>query len=194
MPRVRRARSRGWPCLDDDALVHEHHAVGDLAGEAHLVGDDDHRHAVVGEPAHHVEHLADELRVERRGRLVEEHQLRLHGERARDRDPLLLAARELRRVAVEPCRRGRRARAARAPRSRGVAFAIALHADRRLDDVLERRHVREEVEALEDHADLGALARDLAIAQLVQLVAALRGSRRARRRPTAGRRRSSRDG
>ena len=32
--------------LDDDAAVHEDDAVGDLAGEAHLVGDDDHRHAL----------------------------------------------------------------------------------------------------------------------------------------------------
>ena len=46
------------------------------------------------------EHLADELGVERRGRLVEEHQLRPHGKRAGDRDALLLAARELDRVGV----------------------------------------------------------------------------------------------
>jgi hypothetical protein len=51
--------------------------------------------------AHDVEHVADELGVERRGRLVEQHQLGLHRERARDRDPLLLAAGELRGVGVE---------------------------------------------------------------------------------------------
>jgi hypothetical protein len=31
--------------------------VGDLAREAHLVRDDDHRHAVDGELPHHVQHL-----------------------------------------------------------------------------------------------------------------------------------------
>ena len=73
----------------------------DLPGEAHLVGDHDHGHALVGQLLHDVQHLADQLRVERRGRLVEEHQLGLHGQRAGDRDPLLLAAGELRRVGVE---------------------------------------------------------------------------------------------
>ena len=48
----------------------------------------------VGELADHLEHLADELRVERARDLVEQHQLGLHRERAHDRDALLLAARE----------------------------------------------------------------------------------------------------
>ena len=92
--------SSGRALLDDPALVDEDDPVADLAREAHLVGDDDHRHPVAGEVAHHVEHLADHLRVERRGRLVEEHQLRLDRERAGDRDPLLLAAGEVGRVGV----------------------------------------------------------------------------------------------
>ena len=32
--------------FDDDAAIHEDDAVGRLAREHHLVGDDDHRHAV----------------------------------------------------------------------------------------------------------------------------------------------------
>ncbi len=42
----------------------------------------------------------------------------------------------------------------------------ATHPDGRLDDVFERRHVREEVEALEDHSDLLALAGDVLLAIL----------------------------
>ena len=41
--------SPGGPGLDDDAVVHEHDVVRDLAREAHLVRDDDHRHPVAGE-------------------------------------------------------------------------------------------------------------------------------------------------
>ena len=44
---------------------------------------------------HDVQHLLDHLGIERRGRLVEQHHLRLHAERAGDGDALLLAAREL---------------------------------------------------------------------------------------------------
>ena len=82
--------------LDHHAVVHEDERVTDLAGEAHLVGDDDHRHAVLSEVPHHVQDLADQLRVEGRGRLVEEHQLRVHGQRAGDGHALLLTAGELR--------------------------------------------------------------------------------------------------
>ena len=54
----------------------------------------------MGELAHRVEHLADQLGVERRGRLVEQHQLRLHGQRAGDRHALLLAAGKRDRIGV----------------------------------------------------------------------------------------------
>ena len=83
------ASSTIWP------RVHEDHAVRDLAREAHLVRDHHHGHAFLGELDHHVEHLVDHLRVERRGRLVEQHRDRVHRQRARDRDALLLAAGEL---------------------------------------------------------------------------------------------------
>ena len=49
----------------------------------------------------------------------------------------------------------------------------AADAHRRLGDVLQRGEVREQVEPLEDHPDLRALARDLALGQLVQPVARL---------------------
>ena len=57
---------------------------------------------VAREVAHDDEHLADELGVERRGDLVEQHHVRLHHQRPRDRDPLLLAARQLVRVLRRP--------------------------------------------------------------------------------------------
>jgi hypothetical protein len=86
--------------LADHALVHEHHLVGDPAGEAHLVGHHQHRHALRGELAHDVEDVAHELRVEGAGGLVEQHHLRVHRQRPGDGHALLLAARELRGVGV----------------------------------------------------------------------------------------------
>src|SRR6478609_10563773 len=64
--------------LDDGAVGHEEDPVGGGAGEAHLVGDDDHRHPALREVDHHVEDLVDHLGVESRRGLVEEHHLRLH--------------------------------------------------------------------------------------------------------------------
>ena len=64
------------------------------------MGDYHHRHALVTQVAHDLQHAAHELGIERRGRLVEQHQLGLQCERARDGDPLLLAAGELTRIGV----------------------------------------------------------------------------------------------
>src|SRR6266508_4893754 len=46
----------GGGFLDHLPLVHEDDAMGDPAGEAHLVGDAHHRHALAGEQGHDVEH------------------------------------------------------------------------------------------------------------------------------------------
>ena len=90
----------GRALLGDHAVVHEDHAVGYFLGEAHLVRHDDGGHAVLDKVADQVEHLAHHLRVERRGRLVKEHDVRLHGQRAHDRDTLLLPAGERGRIHV----------------------------------------------------------------------------------------------
>src|SRR5215218_683499 len=65
--------------LQDPAAVHEDDPVGRRPGEAHLVADDDHGHAGRGQVAHDVQDLVDHLRVQRRGRLVEQQQLGVHG-------------------------------------------------------------------------------------------------------------------
>ena len=88
--------------------------------------------------------------VEIAGRLVGQDQRRIVGQRARDRDALLLAARELRRVVmpaiVQPDFVEQRLRA-----RRRIPPAGDLH---RHQDVLERRQRRHQVEELEDEADL----------------------------------------
>ena len=52
----------------------------------------DHGHAAGGQLFHDGEHLTDHFRIERLGRLVEQHDFGIHGERARNRDALALAA------------------------------------------------------------------------------------------------------
>ena len=50
---LRRVEERfGGSLLDNDAAIDEQHAVGDIPGKPHLVGNHDHGHAVVGELAH----------------------------------------------------------------------------------------------------------------------------------------------
>ena len=52
-----------------------------------------------------------------------------------------------------------------------LGAGAAQGGDRRLGDVVEDRQVREEVEVLEDEADVGPLAQHLPLAQLVQPIA-----------------------
>jgi len=91
--RRRRKDRRRRALLDNHALVHEQHAIGGVAREAHFMAHHHHGHAALAQVAHHAQHRADELRVERAGGLVEQHHARLERNRARDGDALLLAAR-----------------------------------------------------------------------------------------------------
>src|ERR1041384_8794067 len=52
---------RWWRALDDLAAVHAHHVVGDRSGEPHLMRYAHHRHALLGQLNHDVEHLLDHL-------------------------------------------------------------------------------------------------------------------------------------
>ena len=152
----------GRALLDDLAPVHEDDAIGDRAGKSHLVRDAQHGHAGAGQLDHDVEHLLDHLGIERGRRLVEQHDARVHAQRARDGDALLLAARELAGILVAPargsCTRSRYCMATFSASARGIFFT---HTGRQAE-IVQHGQVRKQVEALEHHADLGADLVDLA--------------------------------
>src|SRR5712671_3977812 len=56
----------GAALLDDRAVIHEDDPVGGVAREPHLVTHHEHGHAAALELAHHVEHAAAQLWIERR--------------------------------------------------------------------------------------------------------------------------------
>ena len=115
--------------------------------------DDDHGHAGVRQLLHNVEHLADHLGVERGCRLVEQHDLRLHHERAHDGHTLLLAAGELDGIGVGTVLEADAAQQLQGL-FRGHFARHTEHLFRCQGHVLQDRPVREEVEMLEDHAHL----------------------------------------
>ena len=84
----------------DLTLMQEHHLIRDFAGEAHFVGHQNHRTAFLSQALNHLQHFAHQLGVERRGRLVEQHDFRLHRQRAGNGHPLLLATGEKRRILI----------------------------------------------------------------------------------------------
>ena len=89
--------------LDDFAFGHHADAVGHLAHDGEIVGDEHERHVALGlEALQQVEDLGLDCHIERGGRLVGDQQVRLVGERHGDHHPLALAAGKLVRIAVEP--------------------------------------------------------------------------------------------
>jgi hypothetical protein len=82
--------------LDDAAEVHHRDAVRDVTHDREIVRDEQIRDAELRlQILEQADHAGLNRHVERRHRLVEHDELRLHRERACDRDALPLTAREL---------------------------------------------------------------------------------------------------
>ena len=89
------------PDLLDRALVHHDDAVGHRQRFFLIVGDEDRRDAELAlQRADFLAQRDADARVEGGQRLVEQQDLRARGERAGERDALLLAARQLIGIAV----------------------------------------------------------------------------------------------
>jgi len=138
--------------------MQEQHLAGDLPGEAHFMGHHDHRPAFLGQPLNHPQHLTHQLRVECRGRFVEQHHLRLHRQRPGNRHPLLLAAGEKRRVLIGDARRQANLVQITAGAVFRFLFAATEHPARGHGDVFQHGHVAPQVEVLEHHRQSRAQA------------------------------------
>ena len=93
--------SSARPCLDELAVDEHADAVGERGRVDEVVRDDDRRQAELAQRrAQLAAHRVARVRVERRERLVEQQDARPPRERARERDALPLAARELARARV----------------------------------------------------------------------------------------------
>ena len=107
-------------------------------------------HVLGGELQDHLLHLADEFRIERRGNLVEQHQLRIEHQCAGDGDALLLAAGKLCRIGIglgaEP-----EALEQRLGAGRGLRLAFSAHLAGRENQVLNDAQMRKQRVVLKDH-------------------------------------------
>ena len=143
--------SSGLPCSRILPWSMKINAVRNLSREAHLMGHAEHGHPLFRELFHRLQHFLDHLRIERRGRLIEQHDLRPHAERASDCDALLLPAGQLPRKLAGLVRNPDLGQ----EMHREILRVLLRHAaDRhwRYDAVLQDRHVRKQVEALKHHA------------------------------------------
>ena len=143
--------------LDHAPDVHHGHAVADVSHDAQVV-----RHEEIGQPklVLQIEQEIEDLRlhrdVQRRDRLVGDHQARVQRQRAGDADALSLAAAEGVREAAHVL--GPQPDAAQEIRHALFTLVATLHAvdQQRLADDIEQRHARIErgERVLEDHLHL----------------------------------------
>jgi hypothetical protein len=138
--------------VHDLAVAQHDQAIG-VRGGLGVVGHHHHGLAeVVDRLAQHAQDLVARLGVEVAGRLVGEHHRRLRDQRARHRHALLLAAGQLGRAVGEPIRETNGVDQAAQPL---VVDATAGDRERQ-HDVLLSREDRDQVEELEDEAELVA--------------------------------------
>lgn len=138
--------------LHHDAVLGEHNLVADGTREGHFVRDQDAGQAVVDQFADDVEDFANGFRIESGCHFIEQDQFRLHGQRAGNRNALLLAAGELSGVRaglvlqsdfLEQRMRG----------GFSVWARLAEHAHGCGDQVVEHAQVRKQVVLLEHKTD-----------------------------------------
>jgi hypothetical protein len=150
--------------------------IRDPVGLLEVVGDDHDRHLLTQLDDQILDH-GGRARIERRAGLVEQQDLRLRGQRARDAQTLLLASGETQRGVIEVVgdlveqTRSRQCRLDRRPQRLASRAAFGLIAQD-VGDVVEHAH-RERVRLLEDHRhatpqrgrlerrDVGPVERDL---------------------------------
>ena len=148
--------------LHHTSVIHKQHPCGYLARKSHLVGHNDHCHALPGQFANKVQHFAHHLRVQRTGRLVKKHHFRLHGQRAYDGDALLLPAGKLVWIGVRFVRQADTLQQTHGFFIR-LCLCLQLQVDGRQRDILFHRQMREQVEMLEYHTHLPADAVEVTV-------------------------------
>ena len=144
-----------------------------------LVGDEHDRAAGAVEVVEQVEDVGGRRRVEVAGRLVGQQQRRFGDQRAGDRHPLLLAARQLARPVLGAVGQTRPTSSA-AERSVTPLGRLDARVHERQLDVAQRGHVRQQVELLEHEADVAVA--DLGQPVLVEVGDVLTGEEQLSRR------------
>ena len=134
------------------------------------MGDNDHRHTLGGKLLHDLQDFTDHFRVQRTGRLVKQHDIRVHGQGAGNSHALLLAAGQLRRVGF-----GLVGQTHAVQQVQGLLLGFTLRGlfqlHRGQRHVAHDVEVIEQVEVLEHHADI--LAHFVQIGFLVGQVVAI---------------------
>ncbi len=141
--------------LDHASRIEHRDAIADLLDHFHLVRDQHDRQAELAVDA--LQQVEDRTRgfgIERGRRFIRQQYLRLARQRASDADALLLAAADLRWIAI--LLRGQPDQIEQRQHGGFDVGTARTGQFERQRDVVEHRARRQQVEVLEDHADLAA--------------------------------------
>ena len=144
--------------LHERARIHDEHTVAHLVDDAKIVRDQQQGHAnLTLQRLHQVQNLSLDSHVERRGRLVGDHQARTTGNRHGNHHPLPHTARELVRIAAHDDIGRRYAHLCKqlSPPACGLCPVKPLVQDQRFTELVRNREHRIEGRQwlLKDHGD-----------------------------------------
>ena len=151
----------------DPAALELDHAAAHAVDHVRVVRGDQHGRAGAVDPVQQLHDPDRGLGIEVAGRLVGEQQRRVVDERARHRDALLLAAGELVGVVVQLRRQAREAQDV--GHLRADLLARAAGHLQRVGDVVVDRAVGQELEVLEDHAQVAPVVGHLLVLDLAEI-------------------------
>src|SRR5450830_155092 len=155
----------------DGAVFHHGHAVADGAQHRQLMADDDDGHAKARiDVAQGVQQGARGFRVQRGSRFVAQQHVGVAGQCAGNRHALFLAARQLRRIAVQLVRQAHQRQAFLDAGSDLLALGRAMDFQGKGHVVVDAG-VLQQIELLENHADILARIAQRALAQAGQFSA-----------------------
>ena len=156
--------------LDDGAVIENGHTVADLLHNAHLVGDDDDCDAqLTVDFLNELQNGVGRVRVQGARRLVAEQHLRVRCQRAGNRNALLLAAGQLRRVGV-----GLIGQTDQLQQLTGAGLGLVsgdLRQLHREHDIAQTGALHQQVELLKNHGDLTPGRAQVGGAQVLHLLA-----------------------
>ena len=117
------------------------------------MGHDDHGHAVCGKLLHNRQYLTDHLRVQCRGRLIKQHDIRFHAQCARNGNSLLLSAGKLGWIRICLFGKTNPLQHSHCPLFR-FFFVCFFQLRRSQHQIMEHIHIVEQIEMLEHHTDV----------------------------------------
>lgn len=139
--------------LEDMEMINEDEEVGKMKGKENLVSKEDNSNELGRKDKNSIKKLIENLRIERRGRIIEKNEFRVNEKRERNRKKMMMEEGKMERIFVGMLRDIKKIKIMNGDLLRMI-FRNIEKKDRRKSEVLKNGQMREEVEVMEKNEEL----------------------------------------